>query len=146
VNGSGSDDCEFCDLDRFGSVRLFISTELSYFAASDIKSADVLGGSGVICPRRHCRSPFDLDADEWSDLHSLLLLAKAAVQDWLEPDGFNLVWNVGPIAGQVVEHCHLHLIPRFHDEPLAERGARWHLKQPDNRRADPTAIGRGEAR
>lgn len=72
--------------------------------------------------------------------------AKALLDERLNPDGYNLIWNVGPIAGQEVAHVHLHLIPRFHDEPLAGRGARWHLKQPENRRVDPAAPGHGIAR
>jgi hypothetical protein len=33
-----------------------------------------------------------------------------------------------------VFHAHLHVIPRFADEPLAGRGIRYALKQPTNRR------------
>lgn len=51
-----------------------------------------------------------------------------------QPDGYNVGWNSGAVAGQEVFHAHLHVIPRFADEPLAGRGIRYALKQPTNRR------------
>jgi len=50
------------------------------------------------------------------------------------PDGYNLGWNVGRIAGQEVEHAHLHIIPRFADEPFAGKGIRHWLKKGENTR------------
>jgi len=31
----------------------------------------------------------------------------------LQPDGFNVGWNHGEKAGQVVPHLHIHIIPRY---------------------------------
>jgi histidine triad (HIT) family protein len=52
----------------------------------------------------------------------------------LRPDGFNVGWNCGPVGGQVIPHAHLHVIPRFADEPYAGKGIRHWLKQESNRR------------
>lgn len=38
------------------------------------------------------------------------------------------------------------LIPRFDDEPLADRGGRSAIKVPQNRRPEPFAPGHGRAR
>jgi ligand-binding SRPBCC domain-containing protein len=40
------------------------------------------------------------------------------------------------IGRQEVFHAHLHVIPRYVDEPLAGKGIRYWLKQPDNIRSD----------
>jgi len=48
------------------------------------------------------------------------------------PDGYNLGWNVGKVAGQEVEYAHLHIIPRYKDEPYAGKGIRYWLKQNEN--------------
>lgn len=61
--------------------------------------------------------------------------AKALIDDVFKPDGYNVGWNCGSVGGQTVFHAHLHVIPRFADEPLASRGIRWWLKQPENERA-----------
>jgi diadenosine tetraphosphate (Ap4A) HIT family hydrolase len=62
--------------------------------------------------------------------------------DRLEPDGYTLVWNCSPEIG----HAHLHVLPRFDDEPLAERGGRSAIKAPENVRPDPFSPGTGRAR
>ena len=54
------------------------------------------------------------------------------------PDGYTVGWNVHPVGGQTVPHAHLHVIGRFADEPLAGKGLRHALKQPENRRPGQT--------
>ena len=41
-----------------------------------------------------------------------------AMRDALKCDGLNLVQNNGDIAGQTVNHFHLHLIPRYEGDGL----------------------------
>jgi diadenosine tetraphosphate (Ap4A) HIT family hydrolase len=91
------------------------------------------------------RVALELTAEEWADTQVLLRQAKSALDERLRPDGYNLVWNVKPDAGQEVAHIRLHLIPWFHDEPYAGRGARWLLKQAENLRPTPSAPGLGRA-
>jgi diadenosine tetraphosphate (Ap4A) HIT family hydrolase len=86
-----------------------------------------------------------MTGEEWAEVHTLVRAAKALLDERLRPDGYNLIWNVMPVGGQEVAHAHMHVIPRFGDEPFAGRGARWLLKQPDNRRPDPLAPGGGRA-
>ena len=40
------------------------------------------------------------------------------MRDALKCDGLNLVQNNGEIAGQTVNHFHLHLIPRYEGDVL----------------------------
>ena len=40
----------------------------------------------------------------------------------IRPDGFNVGLNVGSAAGQTVEHCHIHLIPRRSGDSVNPRG------------------------
>jgi len=37
------------------------------------------------------------------------------------------------VGGQIAMHAHMHVIPRFRQEPYAGRGIRYWLKQPANR-------------
>jgi histidine triad (HIT) family protein len=36
----------------------------------------------------------------------------------LQPDGFNVLNACGPAAWQTIFHFHLHVIPRYDDDPL----------------------------
>ena len=95
---------------------------------------EILVGSRIIVPREHRISPFHLTDEEVTATFELLRTAKAEIDSSLSPEGYNLGWNCGPVAGQEVEHVHLHVIPRFRDEPLAGKGIRYWLKQENNRR------------
>lgn len=94
----------------------------------------VLEGSGLIVTRTPRETVFDLTPEEWAATYELLQEVKVYLEKTLRPDGYNVGWNVGPVGGQSIPHVHLHVIPRFKDEPLSGRGIRYHLKQPGNKR------------
>ena len=97
----------------------------------------VLPGSGLIVPFEPRTTVFDLTPEEWAATFELLLEAKAWVDEHHAPDGYNVGWNNGQVAGQTIPQVHLHVIPRFSDEPRAGRGIRYYLKQPENMRPEP---------
>ena len=141
-------DCVFCDLTQFRAADLFIENAFCLYASTrDPRDPpDVLPGSGVIIPIAHRPSPFDLTAEEWAATHDLLLKAKVAQDERLAPDGYTLIWNCAPAGGQETPHAHLHVIPRFDDEPLSGAGGRSAIKVPENRRPDPFRRGNGRAK
>jgi diadenosine tetraphosphate (Ap4A) HIT family hydrolase len=120
--------CRFCALDP-GEIILAGERCLV------IETRDpILLGSSMIVPRAHRETVFDLTPDEWAETYALLQRARALLDERYRPDGYNVGWNSGAVGGQEVFHAHLHLIPRFQDEPLAGKGIRYALKQPSNRR------------
>ncbi len=125
-------ECPFCNLESKESERIVLESERCFFLQQPQK---VLIGSGVIVPKEHRETAFDLTPEEWQDTFSLLQDAKDLIDRRCEPDGYNLGWNSGAVAGQEIFHVHLHLIPRYKDEPLAGKGIRYWLKQPGNKRA-----------
>jgi len=92
----------------------------------------------MIIPRAHRETLFDLTREEWEATYDLLHAAKNLIDDVFKPDGYNVGWNCGSVGGQTVFHAHLHIIPRFADEPRAGRGIRWWLKQAENKRPNST--------
>ena len=90
-------------------------------------------GGVLICPRAHRETVFELSPEEWQDGSSLISV-KAHIDERVVPDGYNVGWNVHAAGGQVVAHAHLHVVPRWLDEPHAGKGLRWWIKQPDKRR------------
>jgi diadenosine tetraphosphate (Ap4A) HIT family hydrolase len=140
--------CVFCDLTQFRAAEVCIENALCLCAStSDPRDPpDVLPGCGVIIPIAHRASPFEFTTEEWAATHELLVQAKAAWDERLAPDGYMLVWNCFPEIDDCSQHAHLHVIPRFDDEPLADRGGRSAIKLPENRRPDPSRRGTGRAR
>ncbi len=70
----------------------------------------------MIVPHRHIETPFELGADEWSEIGEALAFVKTRF-DKAGADGFTVGWNAGAVAGQDVFHAHLHVIARFEGEP-----------------------------
>ena len=124
-------DCPFCPPQVNDNVIL-LENELNLFI--DLRHS-VLQGSGIIVPRAHRESAFDLTEEEAVSTFSLLTEAKALLDVEYDPQGYNLGWNCGAVAGQTVFHAHLHVIPRYASEPYAGKGIRYWLKQNANRRS-----------
>jgi diadenosine tetraphosphate (Ap4A) HIT family hydrolase len=111
---------------------------------ADGKAFDkTLVGSFVIIPKSHVETPFDLSEQEWLDTKKMIDTVKKFIDEKYCPDGYNLGWNVGRAAGQVVSYAHLHIIPRFRDEPLAGKGIRYWIKQKENIRPSLKEITHG---
>ncbi len=100
----------------------------------DSRFQGALRHSGVIVPIAHRETVFDLTEAELIATFRLLTRVKAWMDAEFAPDGYNVGWNCGRVAGQEVPHAHLHVIPRFRNEPLAGQGIRAHLKSDANRR------------
>ena len=93
---------------------------------------NTLIGSYVIIPKSQVGSPFELSDKEWEDTKKLMKEIKVYLDRKYQPDGYNVGWNVGVAGGQEVAHAHLHIIPRYSDEPYAGKGIRYWFKQPEN--------------
>jgi diadenosine tetraphosphate (Ap4A) HIT family hydrolase len=122
-------DCSFCEGVEPSSI--LIEGNLCYFMDT---GDPVLIGGGMILPRAHRETAFDLTKQEWEETQHLLEQAKTMLDEKYDPDGYSVGWNCGPVAGQSHAHSHLHIIPRHADEPFAGQGIRHHIKQPENRR------------
>ncbi len=123
--------CPFCHPESDERQRVVIENKHCRFLQ---EPQEVLIGSGVIVPRSHRQTVFDLTAEEWAATFSLLKEAKERLDAEHGPQGYNVGWNSGSVGGQEIFHAHLHVIPRYADEPLAGKGIRYWLKQPMNRR------------
>jgi diadenosine tetraphosphate (Ap4A) HIT family hydrolase len=94
----------------------------------------ILEGWAMILPKRCVPTVFDLSENEMSDSLKLLKKHQARLEEEIKPDGYNIGWNCGKIGGQTTMHAHMHLIPRFADEPFAGKGLRHWLKLQENKR------------
>lgn len=122
-------DCPFCNLENASNIVL--SNEYCFFLQQE---QPVLVGSGIIVPRKHRENVFELTEEEWKATFDLLREVKEHLEEKYSPQGYNVGWNVGSVGGQHIFHAHLHVIPRFEDEPYAGKGIRHWIKKPENKR------------
>jgi diadenosine tetraphosphate (Ap4A) HIT family hydrolase len=127
------EDCPYCNLHLDEEQDIVFENETCYFIQKESEQ-QVLQGSGLIIPKKHKRDVFELSAQEFSDSRELLLLAKEFLDKKFSPDGYSVGWNTGKAGGQSIFHAHLHMIPRFKDEPYAGRGIRYWIKRDENKR------------
>lgn len=125
--------CPFCVRDPGEVGRVTLENEHCLFLQR-IGENQALQGSGIIVPRAHRPTVFDVTADEWMATYDLLTRVHDQMVRELNPDGFNVGWNCGEAGGQSIHHAHLHVIPRFDDEPFAGKGIRHWLKSEANLR------------
>ncbi|HEU0304924.1 MAG TPA: HIT domain-containing protein [Gaiellaceae bacterium] len=71
-------------------------------------------GHLMVAPYRHVADFAELDADEALEIHRLAAAGMGALAQTFSPQGFNVGWNLGRVAGAgVLDHVHLHVVPRW---------------------------------
>jgi ATP adenylyltransferase len=71
-------------------------------------------GHFMVAPIRHVGEFGELDEEEVLELHRLTSAGMGALAETYSPQGYNVGWNLGRIAGAgVVDHVHVHVVPRW---------------------------------
>jgi ATP adenylyltransferase len=71
-------------------------------------------GHFMVAPARHVGEYGELTDQEVLELHRLASAGMGALAELFAPQGYNVGWNLGRIAGAgVVDHVHLHVVPRW---------------------------------
>ncbi|WP_100011677.1 HIT family protein [Lentibacillus sediminis] len=128
--------CAFCHPEIEPEQKIVLSNEHCMFLQlnqSQIPGSP-LEGAGVIVPKKHRRTAFELSQDEWNATYTLLQDVKQYLDEAYKPQGYNLGWNCGEVGGQHIFHAHFHVLPRYEDETLAGKGIRYMFKSGKNQR------------
>jgi histidine triad (HIT) family protein len=123
--------CPYCPI-RDPAQKVIFENDLVLFLQNETVQGS-LKHSGVIIPIQHRDTVFDLSDAEITATFRLLSVVKQWMDDRFAPNGYNIGWNCGRTGGQEVFHAHLHVIPRFRQEPLAGTGIRALLKSDVNK-------------
>jgi ATP adenylyltransferase len=71
-------------------------------------------GHLMVAPVRHLDNVGELTDEEVVAIHRLATAGMTALGELYAPQGFNLGWNLGRVAGAgIVDHVHLHVVPRW---------------------------------
>jgi histidine triad (HIT) family protein len=110
------DPCIFCGIVAGDVPGQIVDSDEHTVAFMDINPAT--RGHSLVVPRQHSAGLMDV-SDE--DLERTMLAARRLarrIDEVLEPDGINLLNSCRPAAWQTVFHYHIHVIPRYEDDPL----------------------------
>jgi ATP adenylyltransferase len=71
-------------------------------------------GHLLVAPYRHVGGFGELDEAEALEVHGLAARGMDALALVYRPEGYNLGWNIGRIAGAgIPDHVHMHVVPRW---------------------------------
>jgi ATP adenylyltransferase len=74
-------------------------------------------GHLMVAPYQHIGSLEELDAATLAEMMALAQLAIKALRLAMNPDGFNMGFNQGKVAGAgFAEHIHFHVVPRWNGD------------------------------
>ena len=109
-------DCLFCKIVAGELAATKVDEDERTVAFMDINPAT--RGHALVIPREHHRDLLDTPADDLAaTLAAAQRLAGQAVER-LGADGVNLLNSCGRAAWQTVFHFHVHVIPRYEEDPL----------------------------
>lgn len=70
-------------------------------------------GHTLVIPKKHVKSMLTLSDKETDKLFELVKKTARTIHKALKPDGIDIGTNYGRVAGQSVDHLHVHVIPRY---------------------------------
>ena len=82
----------------------------------------VAQGHLLILPKAHRKDYFSLTERELADTENLVKHGKKYLDQRYAPEGYNIGFNYGVVAGQTILHCHCHLIPRYQGDVADPKG------------------------
>jgi histidine triad (HIT) family protein len=108
--------CVFCKIvaGEIPSARVLETEEAVAFL--DIQP--LTPGHTLLVPRSHHVLLSELPEELAAHAGSLLPRLCRAVRAATGSVGLNVVINIGQAAGQTIDHCHWHIIPRFAADPI----------------------------
>ena len=113
---TGSEDCLFCKIAAGELPATVVDEDARTVAFMDINPAT--RGHALVIPRAHTTDLHEIGKD---DLHAVALAAQrlaGRMRARLGAEGVNLINSCGAAAWQTVFHFHMHVVPRYVDDPL----------------------------
>ena len=116
------EDCVFCKI-----VEGKIPSAKVYEDDTAISFLDMLPankGHCLVIPKKHYETLLDIPDEELANLIKTVKKVTKALSLSIGNGSFNIIMNNGKIAGQLVNHAHIHIIPRFKGDRLRIKWSR----------------------
>ncbi|MBW2622826.1 MAG: HIT family protein [Deltaproteobacteria bacterium] len=130
------DDCIFCKIvaNELPSTRVYEDEKLLAFM--DINP--VAHGHCLLIPKDHYQDIYTIPEDLLRDLIAAAKPLAGAVASGLKADGLNLFQSNGRAAMQLIDHFHMHFLPRWKDDSL--KLGSWEARQGDMKTIEEAAA------
>jgi histidine triad (HIT) family protein len=109
-------DCLFCQIVAGEIPSTRVDEDERTVAFMDINPAT--RGHVLVVPREHATDLLEVGAEDLAACVAMAQRIAGRQRERLGADGVNLINSCGAAAWQTVFHFHVHVIPRYEDDPL----------------------------
>ena len=110
------EECIFCKIAKGKISSEKIAETDNFFSIRDINP--VSEGHSLVIPKKHFVTLLDIPNNLGKELLEITKKVSDEILGKKLGDGFNLIMNNLKVAGQLVMHAHIHVIPRKEDDKL----------------------------
>ena len=109
-------DCIFCKIVSGEIPSLKLSEGRYTIAILDANPVSL--GHTLIITKEHHEDITNMSREELAEIAEQQQLLAPAISAVTGCAAYNLLNNTGELAGQVIKHCHFHIIPRYEDDGI----------------------------
>ncbi|MBH1941026.1 HIT family protein [Mobilitalea sibirica] len=110
------DNCIFCKIIAGDIPSATVYEDEDFKVIMDIFPA--ARGHVIVIPKKHAANLYELEEESASKALIVAKKVAKAMKAELGCEGLNLLQNNGEVAGQTVDHFHIHLIPRSEEDTV----------------------------
>ena len=108
------DKCIFCKI-----IEKSIPSKVLFENDKNLAFLDIFPvskGHTIVIPKNHYKNLEEIPNNELSELFEIVKKLSILIHKKLKVDGYNILQNNFRAAGQVVNHFHVHIIPRSNED------------------------------
>ena len=110
------EDCIFCKIIAGKIPAAKVYEDTTAIAFLDIMPANK--GHCLVVPKKHYETLLEAPDEDIANLMKAVKKVTKALSLSIGNGSYNIIWNNGKAAGQIVNHAHVHIIPRFRGDGL----------------------------
>lgn len=106
--------CIFCQI-----INKSIPSNIVYEDDLSLAFLDIFPvskGHTIVIPKDHYKNIEDISDDSLAHIMMITKQLSILIRKKLNVEGYNILQNNFPAAGQAINHCHFHIIPRSDDD------------------------------
>jgi histidine triad (HIT) family protein len=135
---NGQEDCVFCKVINGQERVSTVYEDDSIIVILDIQPVNQ--GHLLVLPKTHASNLAELDQDMGAHMFKTAMRATEALRSSaVRCEGVNMILADGEIAGQEINHVHLHVIPRFDGDGFGFKFDDSYWVLPDREELDEVA-------
>ena len=106
--------CLFCNIIQGAEPSSKIYEDENTNAFLDIFPTNP--GHTLVVPKEHSLNIYDISEDALCEVMKIVKKLAPIIKKAVEADGVNIIMNNDRAAGQIIDHAHVHIVPRIDDD------------------------------